>query len=260
MSNVTLVIGESGSGKSTAIRNLNPAETFIINVIGKPLPFRGFRKMYVPVNSDASEGNYYESDSFEKIRHIIRDINKKRHDIKTLIIDDFQYTMCNEFMGRATEIGYSKFTEIGQHAWMIVDELKSLDLRIQAYVLSHSEVTNEGIHKAKTIGKMMDNFVTFEGLFTIVLFSMIVDGQFKFQTKADGKYVCKTPMEMFANKYVDNDLAEINKVIDEYYNGDIDMDAKDNEVIHKWIATKESIPEEAIGYGHGHPIQGEVIR
>lgn len=222
MSNSVLIIGEPGSGKSTAIRNLDPSETFIINIIGKPLPFRGYKKKYIPINADATEGNYYQSDNFAKIIRLIKVINQKRQDIKNLIIDDFQYTMCNEFMQRATEGGYTKFTEIGKHAWEIVNELEFIDERFHIYILSHSEVTNEGIYKAKTIGKMLDNIVSFEGLFAIVFHSLVIDGQYKFQTQYDGKYICKAPMGMFP-KYIDNDLAEINKIIDNYNNEDVEM-------------------------------------
>jgi len=117
MSNTSLIIGESGTGKSTSIRNLNPEETFIINVLNKPLPFRGYKNQYKMVSADGATGNYYASNKYENIVLVINKINAKRLDIKTLIIDDFQYLMANEFMSRALERGYDKFSEIGKHAY-----------------------------------------------------------------------------------------------------------------------------------------------
>src|SRR5665213_393234 len=103
MSNASLIIGESGTGKSTSIRNLNPSETFIINVLNKPLPFKGYKSFYTKISADAKTGNYYSSDDYQRIEQLIKKVNAERPEIKTLIIDDFQYLMANEFMRRALE-------------------------------------------------------------------------------------------------------------------------------------------------------------
>lgn len=121
MSNTSLIIGESGTGKSTSLRNLDPHETFIINVCNKPLPFRGYKSNYKTISSwEDKEGNYYATDDYLKIIKLLRIIDKERPDIKNIIIDDFQYIMVEEFMNRVTEKGFDKFSEIGQHAWSII--------------------------------------------------------------------------------------------------------------------------------------------
>src|SRR6266851_2709948 len=98
MSNTSLIMGESGTGKSTSIRNLNPKETFIINVLNKPLPFKGYKSNYTKLSADGLTGNYYSSDDYQAIERLVRKINNDRPEIKNLIIDDFQYLMANEFM------------------------------------------------------------------------------------------------------------------------------------------------------------------
>jgi hypothetical protein len=220
MSNTSLIIGESGTGKSTSLRNLNPAETFIINVLDKPLPFSGYRKNYVKISADGMTGNYYASDDYFKIIKIINHINEKRPDIKNLILDDWQYTMCNEFMRRATETGFAKFTEIGQHAWSIIRTLTGCRHDLYNFVLSHSDSDNDGRKKCKTIGKMLDEKITIEGMFTVVLHTQVMDGNYKFLTQNDGAHIAKSPKGMFKDKYIDNDLAEILKQMIAYNHGD----------------------------------------
>src|ERR1043165_2579312 len=117
MSNTVLVIGESGSGKSSSIENFKPEETFIINVLGKPLPFKGAHAKYKPVSDDRSTGNVFCTDDYEKISKAVKFIDLKRPDIKNLIIDDFSYLMTNEFMTRCTERGFDKYSEMAKHTW-----------------------------------------------------------------------------------------------------------------------------------------------
>lgn len=221
MSNTLLIMGESGSGKSTSIRNLNPKETFIINVIDKPLPFKGFKKNYTCLSADGKTGNYYATDDYNSIIRVINGINKNRLDIKNLIIDDWQYTMCNEFMRRATERGYDKFTEIGQHAWNIIRNLTLCREDLECYVLSHTDVDSNGKIKCKTIGKMLDDKITVEGMFTIVLHALIMDGNYKFLTQNDGTHIAKSPMSMFQDKYIDNDLSFVKLKMKNYFEEDI---------------------------------------
>lgn len=221
MSNTSLIIGESGTGKSTSLSHLDPKETFIINVLDKPLPFRGYKKNYTRINADASEGNYYASDNYQKIMKIIRVINEKRPEIKNLIIDDWQYTMCNEFMRRATETGFVKFTEIGQHAWEIIKALTDCREDLFCFVLSHSDTDQNGKYKCKSIGKMLDEKITIEGMFTIVLHTQIMDGAYKFLTQNDGYHIAKSPQGMFEDKYINNDLSYVRQQMNNYYNEDI---------------------------------------
>lgn len=228
MSNTSLIIGESGTGKSTSLRHLNPKETFIINVLDKPLPFKGYRKNYTRVNTDASEGNYYATDDYHRIIKLIKIINEKRPDIKNIIIDDWQYTMGNEFMRRATETGFTKFTEIGQHAWSIIRELINCRDDLYCFVLSHSDTDANGKVKCKSIGKMLEEKITIEGMFTVVLHTMVMDGNYFFLTQNDGTHIAKSPKDMFEDKFIPNDLAYVRQLMVKY---DQDDDFNDSNPI-----------------------------
>jgi len=223
MSNTILIIGESGSGKSTSIRDLNPEETFLINVLDKPLPFRGYKKNYLRTVTEERKVNYYATDNYDSIIRALRKINEERLDIKNVIIDDFQYIMANEFMKRATERGFDKFTEIGQHAWQIINSLIGLRENIDCYVLSHTDTDASGRVKPKTIGKMLDDKITLEGMFTIVLHALILDGNYKFLTQNDGTHVAKSPMGMFNQKLINNDLLYVKEQMTLYFNEDINQ-------------------------------------
>lgn len=231
MSNTSLIIGESGTGKSTSLRNLPTAETFIINVLDKPLPFRGYKANYKKLNPEGTEGNYYASDDHFKIMKIIKHVNDKRPDIKNLVIDDWQYTMCNEFMRRATETGFAKFTEIGQHAWSIIKALTECREDLYCFVLSHSDMDGNGRYKCKSIGKMLDEKITIEGMFTVVLHTQIMDGNYKFLTQNDGGHIAKSPQGMFEDRYVDNDLVSVKQKMVSYYDESVIEQFLDDDIM-----------------------------
>lgn len=218
MSNATLVIGESGTGKSTSIRNLDESETFIINVLDKPLPFKGFKKKYIKVNKDG--GNYFVSDDYNDILKSIKYVSDNRPEIKNIIIDDYQYIMANEFMRRAMDRGFDKFTEIGQHAWKIIEYSVKCRDDLFFFFLSHSELDASGRFKCKTIGKMIDNTITLEGMFTTVLHTAVMDGKYKFITQNNGVHIAKSPMGMFDSIYIDNDLNQVKIHMNNYYSGE----------------------------------------
>jgi len=220
MSNTILILGESGTGKSTSIRTLVPSETFILNVIDKPLPFKGGRKQYVKLEK-GNNGNYFASDDHTTIIKLINYINNSRLEINTLIIDDFQYTMSNSFMRTALVKGYEKFSEIGKNAWEIIRALIQTRDNLTCYVLTHSEIDSEGKAKVKTIGKMLDDKICVEGMFSIVLHSLIIDGKYKFLTQHDTIHLAKSPMGMFEDKLIDNDLLQVNNKIKIYLNEDV---------------------------------------
>lgn len=220
MATTILIIGESGSGKSTSIRTLNSTETFIINILNKPLPFKGWQKSY-------KEGTYQEfldkktnmttSDNYLKIQNILTEINQNRPDIKTIIIDDFQYIMVNEFMNRATETGYKKFSEIGQHTWCLAILSQSLRKDLNIIFLAHAEIGDDGISRMKTIGKLLKEKVTFEGMFTLVLQAVILEeNKYSFLTHGNPTTIAKTPMDMFNESYIPNDLQKVITTINEY--------------------------------------------
>lgn len=220
------IVGESGSGKSTSLRNLDPKETFIISTTGKPLPFRGYRKKYQELKKVNGEyvGNYYISSNYSKILNMLKIINLKMPNIKQIVVDDWQYMLSYEFVDRATEVGYTKFSELAQHAMEVLRYSEQMREDCKMIFLTHSENVGDVMNPKyviKTIGKLLAEKVTLEGMFTYVFFTKIVEGDdgkmgYKFLTNTDGECVAKTPMGMFSDMLVDNDLAEIIKAIDSY--------------------------------------------
>lgn len=219
MSNITLILGQSGVGKSSAIRTLEPSETFIINVLGKPLPFKGANKAYR--QKELADSNLFASDKSETIIKAIRFINAKRPDIKNLVIDDFTYIMINEFMEKAREKGFDKFSIMAQNAWAILDELAKCRSDLICFVINHSEEGDDKIVRFKTIGKLTDKMSGFEARATIVLHAFVIDGEYRFLTQNDGVHLAKSPLGMFADLYIPNDLNMIRGVIEEYFNEEL---------------------------------------
>lgn len=210
MSIATLIIGESGTGKSTSLRNLNPDDTLLIQSTNKPLPFRatGWAKLA----KGSKLGNIYVSDNSNKI---INAMTRSRR--KVIVIDDFQYMLANEFMRRSEEKGYDKFTEIARHAWDVLSVAGQLADDVRVYVLMHSQSDDFGKVKAKTIGKLLDEKITLEGLFTTVLKTVVRDGQYFFSTQNNGNDTVKSPMGLFDQNLIENDLANIDNLICRYY-------------------------------------------
>jgi hypothetical protein len=216
MSNAVLVLGQSGAGKSTSIRNLPSEQTFIINVIGKPLPFRGAKVSYTQLTPDGLTGNYYASDDHMAIMRVIKLINTKRLDIKYLVIDDFGYTLTNSFMRKASEKGYDKFVTIGKDAFDILDIVSLLRDDLFCFVMMHTEADQNGFYKPRTIGKMVDQYVCIEGKFSFVYYALFYDNKYVFLTNHDGTHLSKTPYGLHEDLYIPNDLFEISKHIEAY--------------------------------------------
>jgi len=227
MAQEILIIGESGTGKTTSFRTLDPKETFILNVARKPLPFKGWKTNYTTISKDNAQGNYYSSDNADALVRTMKHINDNMPHIKVVIVDDFQYLMANEYMRRANERGFDKFTDIGKHAWEVAHAGKSLRDDITFIMVGHAEETTDfkGTRKLKfkTIGKLVDNVITMEGLFTVVLFTDIhMNGskevQYRFQTnQTDGGNTCKSPMGMFSETFIPNDMSSVIDTINNYY-------------------------------------------
>lgn len=227
MAELIAIVGESGSGKTTSIRNLNPETTFIISTTGKRPGIKGAKKKYpdFKINKETKEvtGNFYTTSNIDQIASVMKLINTKMAHIKTLIIDDYQYLQGFESMARVDEKGYAKFTDIAKHAYGV---LKSgMDLRDDLFVviITHSENIGDNInpyYKIKTLGKMLDSVITLEGLFTYVLFTKVInDGesvQYKFLTNSDGSCTAKSPMGLFDDMLIDNDLDFVINKITEY--------------------------------------------
>lgn len=221
MSESILVLGESGSGKSYALRNLNPETTFLINVIGKNLPFKGYKKKFTSIedindeNFDFKKGNLFISDNAMEIWKCYKIVDK-RTEIKTLIIDDFQYIIANEFMRRAKESGYGKFSEMGSKSWSLINQSFKLRDDLIVFFLNHSDIDEFGKARCKTIGKLLSEKITIEGMFTTVLHSVVNDDGYWFMTQSDGRHVAKSPVDMFQDKLIPNDLALVVDAIRKY--------------------------------------------
>ena len=224
MAHSVLVIADSGTGKSTSMRNLDPKETFIFNIANKPLPFKGWKKNYSNISKDNPKGNMTSASSAPGIIKAIQHVNDKMPHITNLIIDDWQYMSSFEYFDRANEKGYDKFTQIAANLAQVAKMPKDLRDDLYVFFLTHSEETTDvNGHrkvKAKTIGKMIDNTLTLEGLFSIVLFGRVNktdDGlEYGFDTQNNGENTCKSPMDMFENPFIDNDLQFVKNCIAEY--------------------------------------------
>tara|TARA_R110001592_G_scaffold311_1_gene1790 strand:- start:24998 stop:25678 length:681 start_codon:yes stop_codon:yes gene_type:complete len=224
MAQSVLVIADSGTGKSTAIRTLDPKETFIVNIANKPLPFKGWKKDYVNISKDNPKGNMTSASSAPGIVKAMQHVNDKMPHITNLIIDDWQYMSSFEYFDRANEKGYDKFTQIAANLAQVAKMPKDMRSDLTIFFLTHSEESVDGNGhrkvKAKTIGKMIDNTLTLEGLFSIVLFGRVKkteDGlEYGFDTVNNGENTCKSPMDMFEESFIDNDLQLVKNCIAEY--------------------------------------------
>lgn len=228
MAELIAVVGDSGSGKTTSIRNLDPSKTFIISTTGKRPGIKGAKKKYpdFTINRESKEmqGNFYTSSNIESIKKMMQIVNAKLPEVTVLIIDDFQYLQAFEAMARVDEKGYGKFTDMAKHAY---EALKTgMDMRDDLFIviMTHSENTGDNLnpyYKIKTQGKMLDSVITLEGLFTYVLFTKVIkdDGEnveYKFVTNSDGTCTAKTPMGLFSDQLIDNDLDMVINRIKEY--------------------------------------------
>jgi len=203
MGQLVYILGRSGTGKSYSMRNLDPEKFAVINVQGKWFPFKNASKIKYVVTDD--------SDS------IVKNIKGLATTYNIIVVDDFQYVMANEFMRRAMERGYDKFTEIGRHAWDIANCVKDLPAETVVYVMCHTDTDQEGLERLKTIGKMLDEKIVMEGMSTIVLKTNVSDGKYTFLTQNNGKDTAKSPAGMFPSYAIDNDLKYVDDKIRSYY-------------------------------------------
>ena len=221
-----LIIGQSGSGKTTSLRNFNENEIGLVNVESKPLPFKKNFK------------NTLDSDNYKNISQFI-----VKCPCNTIVIDDSQYLMANEFMRRASEKGFQKFTDIGSSFWNLIRMVSDLPKDKIVYFLQHSEIDENGNLKAKTIGKLLDEKISLEGMFTIVLRTLIMDNTHYFTTSSDGRDTVKAPMEMFSKSLIDNDLKQVDNIIRNYYNMKSITDTDENNKFICSVCGKYIIPQ-----------------
>lgn len=225
------VVGEPATGKSTSygqlpevgIKGLDPKETIIINVTGKPLAFKGWKKLYDPTKKLTEGGNYLATYNWETIVKAIEYIDKNRPEIKNIVLEDGQYIISFEFMDRSAEAGYKKFSDIGVHFNKIRNAITSARENLQVFALWHPDIDNEGNMSMKTAGKMIRDYLNPEGLFTVIMYARVTrennESKYQFVTKNDGKYPARSPIGMFKDTYIPNDLGVVREKINEYYNG-----------------------------------------
>ena len=207
MGNPLMILGKSGSGKTTAIRNLDPRHTVICQVEKQRLPIRTKFPMTLQPASYAN---------IMKLFKEIKDGN--RPDIKVIVIDDSQFLIVNEFFDKAQEKGYDKFTSIALNFRNLIHWVNiGLPDDVTVYFLHHTQIDEFGNIKAKTIGKMLDEKLTVEGCFDVVLMTERNQDGWWFRTHSAGPDPVKTPIDMFAEDLIPNDLAIVDKAVREYY-------------------------------------------
>lgn len=226
MSYGTLILGESGTGKTASLRNLDPAKTFLIQPMRKPLPFRPKGWKEVPADWKAvaaGEGNILVTSNPQAIIHAM-DVAPQ----PVIVIDDWQYVLSDAYMSRRNERGFEKFTAIGGAGYDIAKHASMLAPFKRCYVLAHSHTDDFGQTRIKTLGKLLDDKVVVEGLFTTVLRTQVDSGHFYFSTQNNGTDTVKSPMGMFQAALIDNDLAAVDAAICDYYG--INQKEQTNEV------------------------------
>lgn len=208
MATPVLIMGRSGSGKSASMRNLKE-DAFVINVNKKPLPFK---------NNDHLK--IMNCDDYLKIKASLKAAYDKG--ITVAVIDDAGYLMTSKFMnGHRQAKGNSQFdlyNEIADNFYSLIRFISDdLPKEMIVYVVMHEEKNDMGESKPKTIGKLLDDKVCVEGMFTIVLHAQKLDGKYVFATNTDGLDVTKTPIGMFEQTYIDNDIQLVTEQIRNYY-------------------------------------------
>lgn len=209
MSYPVLILGESGTGKSASMRNLKAEDALLIQSVRKPLPFRNDWKL---VSTENKGGNVIVSRDYESVRKWI--LNTRRD---VVIVDDFQYLMFGEMMDRANDTGFQKFTDMASHVWSLINDVTNDAKNKRVYFLSHTETADDGKTRMKTVGKLLSEKLTVEGLFTIVLRTRVFNGIYQLTTQNSGSDTVKSPIGLFEASEIDNDLSAIDAAIVEYY-------------------------------------------
>ena len=216
------IVGATGTGKSTAIKHLDPKETYIINVAKKELPFKGSEKLY-----NAENKNYKEVDDANEITRLLKTISDKAPHIKNIVIEDSNYIMGFNIVSKATEVGYMKFSLMAKDMVELFREARKLRDDIKVFYLTHPETIEDGGdiigYKIKTAGKLIDNQVLLEGLLTVCIYTFVEENKdgsasYNFITNRFKKYPAKSPDGMFDEVKIPNNLKYVCDKLDEYYN------------------------------------------
>lgn len=220
MANLVAIIGPPGSGKSSSVETLDPKETFIFNVAGKELPFKGSSKKYNTENK-----NLLCINSAKDITAHMQNISDKAAHIHNIVIEDSNYIMAFNLLDKATEIGFTKFSVMAKEMVAMLKSVRNLREDLTVFYITHSdEVKDEESiigYKIKTAGKAIDTQVQLEGLFTVCLYTYVEEknGQanYHFITNRFHKFPAKSPKGMFENTLIPNDLQLVATTINEYY-------------------------------------------
>lgn len=216
------IVGATGTGKSTAIKHLNPEETYIINVAKKELPFKGSEKLY-----NAEKRNYKDVDDATEITRLLKTISEKAPHIKNIVIEDSNYIMGFNIVSKADQVGFTKFSLMAKDMVELMREARKLRDDIKVFYLSHPETIEDGGeivgYKIKTAGKMIDNQVLLEGLLTVCLYTYVEENKdgtcsYNFVTNRFKKLPAKSPDGMFDEIKIPNNLQYVCDKLDEYYN------------------------------------------
>ena len=213
MAQKILIMGESGTGKSTSMRNCDPATTAVVNPVGKPLPFKAKFDM---LNN--------ETDARKITRYMKEQAAAGK---KLIVVDDFQYILAVPYMNRIKETGWDKYNDFGANYFEIIDVCKDLPDDVVVVYMTHLETLDNGLTTVKLIGKLLREKITIEGLFTVVLRTGVNEGKYYFYTQNSGKDTVKSPLGMFPVYAIENDLAYVvDKVRNYYESGEFKTDAE----------------------------------
>ena len=230
MSNVICCAGFSNTGKSTSLKYLDPAETFIVSCTNKQLQIPGFRKKYpkVTVKNNKLVGNWYVSNNYEQIAKILKLVSGTRADIHVVILDDINYCLSNEIMENATVKGFDKFTAQAKNYYELITGAQNLRDDLTVVLISH--IINDGTdiepsYKLYSSGKMLDKTVNLDGLFSYIIYTdkyVDEDGEvhYRFMTRTNGNDTCRSVAGCFAEKYIEPNMKLVIDTINKFENGE----------------------------------------
>jgi len=216
------IVGFTGTGKSTSIKYLDPATTYIINVAKKELPFKGSEKLY-----NTEKKNYKEIDDAFEITRLLHVISEKAPHIKNIVIEDSNYIMGFNMVAKAMEKGFEKFSIMARDMVELFREARKLRDDLKVFYFTHPESVEDAgevvVYKIKTAGKLLDNQINLEGLFTVVLYTYVEDSKdgkskYHFLTNRYRKFPAKSPDGMFDELMIPNNLQLVSDTINNYYN------------------------------------------
>ena len=200
MASIVMVIGQSGTGKSTSLRNFKKGEASVINVSKKPMPF-------------ICELPVLNCSNYSQIKELLAKANSP-----SSVIDDAQYLIVSEYMAKADERGFDKFVQLAKNFWDLINFcINELPDDKIIYLLGHSEKSEDGREHFKTVGKMLDQTCCLEGYCTVVLKTVVEDGKYYFSTHNNGYDTVKTPLGMFSEDRIENDLKAVDVRMREYF-------------------------------------------